>query len=75
MRKVIYLLASALGGVGIGSLLYVAYAYIQLITVDDYVVQGLSMYQLVGAVTGVVIGLYWTATYKHWSELRFIPKD
>lgn len=74
MRKVIYLLASALGGVGLGSLLYVGYAYIQLITVDDDVVNGLAMYQLIGAAIGFAIGKYLQTQYKYWSLLSFSPK-
>ena len=74
MRKVIYLLVSAIGGSSIGSLLYVAYAYIQLITVGDDVVDGLILYQTVGAVIGFAQGRYWQTHYKHWSLLRFSPK-
>ena len=74
MRKVIYLLASALGGIGLGSLLYVAYAYLQLITVGDDVVRGLTSYQAVGAAIGFVVGRYWQTHYKHWALLAFAPK-
>lgn len=73
MKKIIYLVAAGLGGMWIGKILYTIYAYIQVITIHDTVVEGLLWYQVAGFVIGLAIGRYWQTHYEYWSSMSFMP--
>ena len=73
MKKIVYLLASGVGGAWLGKIVYTVYAYIQLVAVNDYTVGGIFWYKLIGFVIGFIIGRYWQLSYKYWDLMSFSP--